>query len=64
MQQVLLFVFLQVTHIHFASYLFSIYKGSSIFSITSVQNVRWGEGVPGRCTLFLKFKNDDIISAK
>ena len=28
----------------------------------SIQNIHWGEGVQGPCTLFPKFKNDDIIS--
>ena len=39
--------------------LFAPSKRSSYFfiSITSVQNVRWGEGVQGQCTFFPKFKN-------
>ena len=43
-----------------------IAKGSSIFFIIipSVQNVRWGEGVQGWCTVFQKFKSNNIISAK
>ena len=43
-----------------------IVKGSSIFSSLSraYKTYAGWEGVQGECTLFPKFKDDDIISAK
>ena len=50
--------------LHKFEFRWSLIRGRPFFFIiTSVQNVRWAEGVQDRCTLFPKF-NDDIISAK